>query len=197
VTSPAVLTTEHDAPPPEISDPVERRRQRAAARAAERAIPPQRHAAFRAVTLTELRMHRQALIAEEDTVSYWRRLIQARLDVVRAGEGPTVLDAGQLRAVLSGATRNGGRTALVSVIPSDDLPPLPDLARLWASCPMDEAQRAVHEQELSRAEAELSAYRSTLHRRLDAATGELIARYHEDPTACLVALPLPLPREEP
>ena len=40
------------------------------------------------------------------------------------------------------------------------------------------------------AELQLSAYRNALHRRLELATGELIARYHEDPSLCLCALPL-------
>ncbi len=34
-----------------------------------------------------------------------------------------------------------------------------------------------------------TAYRSALHVRLDLATRELIARYHDNPSACLVALP--------
>ena len=44
---------------------------------------------------------------------------------------------------------------------------------------------------LADAEHELSAYRRGLHERLDAATGELIARYREEPSLALRALPLP------
>ena len=40
------------------------------------------------------------------------------------------------------------------------------------------------------AESVLSSYREALHRRLDRATAELVARYHEDPSQCLVALPV-------
>ena len=36
---------------------------------------------------------------------------------------------------------------------------------------------------------QLSAYRTALHKRLAGATGELIARYREQPTLCLTALP--------
>jgi hypothetical protein len=66
--------------------------------------------------------------------------------------------------------------------------PLPDLAVLWergtAGADPDLLQR------LARAEHQLSAYRRSLHERLDAATGELIARYHENPSLALAALPL-------
>ena len=51
--------------------------------------------------------------------------------------------------------------------------------------------------ELRAAEAQLSAYRSAVHRRLEAATGELIARYHQDPRLCLSAPPPPPPRLGP
>jgi hypothetical protein len=47
--------------------------------------------------------------------------------------------------------------------------------------------------DLSKAEAQLSAYRTALHKRLAAATGELIARYREQPTLCLSALPTERP----
>ena len=40
------------------------------------------------------------------------------------------------------------------------------------------------------AERELSAYRRSLHERLDAATGELISRYRDEPALALKALPL-------
>jgi hypothetical protein len=46
------------------------------------------------------------------------------------------------------------------------------------------------EHDLRVAEAQLSAYRNALHRRIGEATGELIARYREQPTLCLSALPL-------
>ena len=43
--------------------------------------------------------------------------------------------------------------------------------------------------DLSTAEAQLSAYRNALHRRITGSTDELIARYREDPGLCLLALP--------
>jgi hypothetical protein len=45
--------------------------------------------------------------------------------------------------------------------------------------------------ELSKAEAQLSAYRNALHVRIQASTNELIARYRADPGQCLSVLPLP------
>ena len=44
---------------------------------------------------------------------------------------------------------------------------------------------------LADAEHQLSEYRRSLHERLDAATGELISRYREEPALALRALPLP------
>jgi len=41
------------------------------------------------LALQELRTHRPALSAEEDRVSYWRSIVQARLDVLHTpGAGP-------------------------------------------------------------------------------------------------------------
>ena len=48
--------------------------------------------------------------------------------------------------------------------------------------------------DLAHAELQLSAYRAALHRKLAAATQELIARYREDPSLALTALPLVPPR---
>ena len=128
-------------------------------------------------------------------MSYWRRIIQARLDVVREGRtagGTGPLDAARLRPVLADARIGAGRRALVDVLPSDDIPPLPSLGELWERrIDADDASGlAVLEGDLAAAESQLSAYRSALHRRLADATGELIARYHAQPQLCLSALPL-------
>ena len=48
---------------------------------------PERSPAFAHLSLDGLRAYRRALTTEEGRVSYWRRIIQARLDVVRAAEG--------------------------------------------------------------------------------------------------------------
>ena len=77
-------------------------------------------------------------------------------------------------------------------MPVDDIPPLPDLAGLWDRIvdPSDTAGMAALEEDLAGAERQLSDYRSDLHRRIGAATSELIARYREEPSLCLTALPL-------
>jgi hypothetical protein len=56
--------------------------------------------------------------------------------------------------------------------------------------PSDEVATTALVADLRLAEAQLSAYRSALHRRIGEATGELIARYREQPDLCLAVLPL-------
>jgi hypothetical protein len=153
---------------------------------------PERSADFAHLPLVGLRQYRRALTQEESRVSYWRRILQARLDMVRASESaPATVET--LRPVLTEARVSGGRRALVEVVPMDDIPPLPNLEALWDRdvVPGDDAHNDELVRDLVRAEAQLSAYRAALHRRLSAATTELIARYREDPSQCLSALPLP------
>lgn len=150
------------------------------------------------LSLDALRAYRSALQAEESKVSYWRRIIQARLDVVRAGSasGAGNLDAEHLAPVLTDQRVSSGRTALVEVLQNDDIPPLPSLAELWDRrvSEHDDAAMAAFESDLAEAEAQLSTYRSALHTKLADATGQLIARYREQPVLALTALPLPTPR---
>jgi hypothetical protein len=85
--------------------------------------------------------------------------------------------------VLTSERVGAGPPALVEVLPVDDIPPLPEPRR--AVGPPRRAGRregqAALEQDLRVAEAQLSAYRNALHRRIGEATGELIARYREQP----------------
>jgi hypothetical protein len=152
---------------------------------------PERSPDFTHLSLPALRSYRQALNAEESRVSYWRRIIQARLDLVRAADDGTTPTPDHLQRVFAEARIDSGRTALLTVVPIDDIPPLPDLAELWARDESDgtDEERTALIADLARAEGELSAYRTALHRRLAAATGELIARYRERPELCLSALP--------
>jgi hypothetical protein len=141
------------------------------------------------LSLDALRDYRAALTAEESKVSYWRRIIQARLDVVRAGSD---LVSENLKPVLTDERVGAGRSALVEIVPFDDLPPLPDLAGLWERQvdPTDIPSITALEADLDVAEKQLSAYRAALHKRLSAATSELIARYRDEPGLCLTALPV-------
>jgi hypothetical protein len=152
---------------------------------------PERSPAFAHLSLDGLRAYRHALTTEEGRVSYWRRIIQARLDLVRAADGFTVQTVDHLRGVFTEARMDSRRTALMTVVSFDDIPPLPDLAEVWAREPRldDDGHNRQLAHDLTKAEAQLSAYRTALHKRLSAATGELIARYREQPALCLTALP--------
>jgi len=160
-------------------------------RAARRTGGPARRTAQRSpelapLGLDELRAYRQELITEEARVSYWRRLVQARLDV--AVDDESSLD--RLRIVLTDQQQQSRRLAVQPVAGDVGLPPVPDLAVLWQrEAGADSADSDVLAR-LADAEHELSAYRRGLHDRLDAATGELIARYRDDPALALRALPL-------
>ncbi|MGN6334107.1 MAG: RsiG family protein [Motilibacteraceae bacterium] len=151
---------------------------------------PERAEALAHLDLRELRAYRAELGHEENRVSYWRRLVQARIDVLAAAGDPAGLhDLGRLRGVLTDQRVASQRTAVLEVLPGDDRPPLPQLDALWESEPADDDARGELLLRLAAAERELSTYRTALHRRLDAATSELIARYHQNPSSCLVALP--------
>lgn len=157
---------------------------------------PLRSPDFAHLSLEALRTYRRALAAEENRVSYWRRLIQARLDMLDSGTPPTDdRSHDRLRTLLAEA-RGRGRQALVAVVPTEAPPPLPDLEGLWTRelRLADASYTADLRRELSFAELQLSAYRAALHRRLSASTAELIARYREDPSLALTALPLPRSR---
>lgn len=155
---------------------------------------PERSADFDHLTLAALRDYRRKLTAEEGKVSYWRRIVQGRLDLVRSAGTASQSRASDslrnLRDVLSDPRVANGRTSLLDVLPTDDIPPLPDLGPLWTREPGDDpAANEALADALDGAERQLSDYRSALHDRLGAATTELIARYREEPTLCLVALP--------
>lgn len=154
-------------------------------------VPPARNPQFAHLSLGGLRTYRSTLTSEESRVSYWRRIIQARLDLVRAAQDGTSTSVDDLREVFAEHHVAGNRTALLTVMPIDDMPPLPDLAEIWSRQPdpTDPALNAELSRDLAKAESQLSAYRSALHRRLAAATGELIARYREQPDLCLSVLP--------
>ena len=141
------------------------------------------------LSLDALREYRKVLSAEESRVSYWRRILQARLDLLLAGSDG---DSDTLRPVLTDQRVGAGRRALVEITPVDDIPPLPDLAGLWDRFvdPSDPESATALADDLAAAEKQLSEYRTVLHRRIGAATSELIARYREEPTLCLSALPL-------
>lgn len=166
-------------------------------RRARTRVEPQRRPQFAHLSLEQLRAFRTTLSSEEAQVSYWRRVIQARLDLLRAGTMGHA-EAPRLRPLLTDARVAGSRRALVDVVPVAEVPPLPSLAELWERRvdAEDEAGRQALEQDLAVAERQISDYRRSLHERIDDATGELIARYREAPARCLDVLPLD-PRTRP
>jgi hypothetical protein len=158
---------------------------------ADVAAPP---APLAHLTLPDLRLYRRRLADEEEKVSYWRRLVHARIDVLEAEahhERPLRLD--ELVRVLGDTGAGRTRTALVSLRAADDLPELPVLADMWVTELDPNDTTAVREAigRLRSAEEQLTDYRRALHERLDDATAELIARYRENPTAALVAFSEP------
>lgn len=145
-----------------------------------------------ALDLPALREYRQRLEAEEDRVSYWRRLVHARLDLLAAEQSSDhALTLPDLVRVLGDTGTGQTRQALVSVRAAEPLPELPELTEMWATDvdPHDDEQVADAVERLTRAEEQLTAYRRALHQRIDEATAGLIARYREDPRAALAVIP--------
>ena len=149
---------------------------------------PKRAPELAHLALQALRDYRQELVAEETRVSYWRRILQARLDQVIGSEDHHALL--RLRGVLDDHGESSRRLALLPVVRTEDAAPLPNLAVLWETTPGGSGDHGSMLARLTDAEHELSAYRHSLHERLDAATGELISRYREEPTLALKALPV-------
>jgi hypothetical protein len=152
--------------------------------------PAQRVPHLEHLELSALRVYRQDLLTEESRVSYWRRILQARLDTT-VGRGDERTPAPKLKSVLSQHQESSRRLAVHTVHDAVGVPPLPDLTVLWESGATGNAADDDIVIRLAAAEVELSAYRRALHERLDDATSELIARYREQPALALCALPLP------
>jgi len=142
--------------------------------------------------LAGLRALRKALREEERQVSYWRRLVQGRLDVARAvlaGDRPS---AEKLAAAASGSRPESREGTSGSSRRSPAVARLADgtrdrrlasLAAVWDKpIPWDDpVPLAEVERTLAEIEADLSRYRRDLHERVDACTAELVGRYRSDP----------------
>ena len=141
--------------------------------------------------LPQLRAYRGELEAEEDRVSYWRRLVHARIDLLEAEKstaGPLSLET--VANVLGDTGAGRTRTALVRVRAAEPLPDLPVLEEMWVTevDPQDEEAVRSAVERLRTAERQLTSYRNALHQRIDEATNELIERYRANPASALVAL---------
>ena len=142
--------------------------------------------------LVELRGYRHRLEAEEEKVSYWRRLVHARIDVLSAeSDAGNSLSMDDLVRVLGDTGSGAGRRALVRFRAADPLPDLPVLGEMWVTeiDPQDDTQVEDALARLRTAEQQLTSYRRALHERIDEATRELILRYRENPRAALSVIP--------
>jgi hypothetical protein len=142
--------------------------------------------------LEALRSYRHELEAEEDRVSYWRRLVHARIDVLEAESGTgAALSLDDLVRVLGDTGSGRSRRALVRFRAADPLPDLPVLSEMWMTevDPHDAGQVQDALDRLRTAEQQLTTYRRALHDRIDEATRELILRYKDDPLAALSVIP--------
>ncbi len=142
------------------------------------------------MSLDDLRHLRQQLNDQEGRVSYWRRILQARLDLLVDGVTHNGATIDGLNRVLNKQLRRPQRTAMLSLAPTNGSAPLPVLAELWERViepyPADQAAFAT---DLRNAALELSEIHCRLHDQLDTVTGQLVARYHSDPALALRALP--------
>jgi RsiG-like len=136
--------------------------------------------------LDDLRTLRESLREEEQRVSYWRQLVQGRLDLVR-----TALDGGHpsaddLASLAAARPRDGARRrspAATSLALDGLVSPLAGLEDLWDAPIAWDDPVALHrlERGLVEAEVKLSAYRRALHERIDGCTAQLVDHYQRDP----------------
>ena len=138
--------------------------------------------------LTGLRAYRVQLNQEEEQVSYWRRLVQARLDLLDASRRKLgSLTHEELVRALGRTGMGASRNVLLRVNSAEPLPELPGLQDLWTHAPDPNDVVAVESSRLAltAAEEQLGKYRHALHARIAEATGELILRYSRAPETCL------------
>jgi hypothetical protein len=141
-----------------------------------RSGPPRRAPELGHLSLDELRAYRQELVTEESRVSYWRRILQARMDLVLSEDRVAMA---RLRHVLGEHAAESQRLALLRIDSPEGTPPLPDLAILWQIPIEGFTAEAANEEgsdagvgpapsaltRLADAEHQLSAYRRSLHQR--------------------------------
>ena len=146
-----------------------------------------------ALEVDDLRGYRRSLEAEEDRVSYWRRLVHARMDLLTAqaqSEVPLTVD--DLVRVLGDTGSGRTRKVLLRIQAAEPLPELPEVAEIWSGDVDPHDDEAVTDAltRLRDAEQQLTAYRRALHERIGAATEHLIERYRDNPAAALSLIPV-------
>lgn len=129
--------------------------------------------ATESMRLSELRSSRRALRAERARVSYWRRLVSARLDLALACVAPPDQLGLDLTLLLDGAVHTAP-------------PAHADLARaLPHSLPIAEIHRL---DELYRLDEQLASYQHDIDEVLATTTSEFIDHLTLDPLAALAGL---------
>jgi hypothetical protein len=143
---------------------------------------------LRDLALDDLRQLRFHLTDEEGRVSYWRRLFQARMDMLNDAD---YADTQDVRRVLKDASTAPRRWQALGLHPADIDTTMPEAHQLWAKVIdlNDEAQKAAYVDLLHQMEVSLSRNRRALHQQIDAVTAELISRYRANPALALTALP--------
>lgn len=146
----------------------------------------------RGLALDELRALRNRLQAEDDSVSYVRRVAQARLDLVRSerarrAEGRDPVDVeSELREVLASHLSAGPATRAPRQV--DEIADHPLVDELEALCiehrcgqlpELSAEEIDTLEGELSAFEQRVSADRRARYSQLDALSAELVRRYRE------------------
>src|SRR5690606_27489805 len=115
------------------------------------------------------RILRQHLTDEESRVSYWRRLFQARLDMLNDVDH---VDTQDLRNVLQDANSAPRRWQALGLHPADIDTSMPEAQSLWSRVVdlNDEDQRTAYIDMLQAMEGALSTNRRALHKQIDAVT---------------------------
>lgn len=138
-------------------------------------------------SLDDLRALRESLRSEEQRVSYWRQLVQGRLDLVRGAlaEGRPRADELARLAASRGRARGRRRSPSATRLSLESLvsSPLAGMEQLWATpIAWDDPEGLTRlDRSLVEAEVKLSAYRRALHERIDACTARLVDHYQRDP----------------
>ena len=169
-------------------------RSRVVSDALDRLVAGNESAAFTGLSVGELRERRNELQRTEQTLSYLRRLVQGRLDIVvderqRRIDGAGARDLSglvdDLPKILAEHSAGGGRGALPEVtLPaadiddfSADLDRIIDADRLGRLADLSEADLDAAVEGLSGLEHRVSQHRRSLHNAIDSFQEEIVRRY--------------------
>lgn len=134
-----------------------------------------------ALTLDELRRHRDAVRIEEEDLSYRRRLLHAQLDIV--GAVGRAADREEFEAMLAEVLADAPPATAVAVraVEVEDHPEEAEVEPLPADVvELDEQERTALLERLHRDEEEVSRRRRALLDELDRCQEELVRRFRRD-----------------